>query len=144
LGADLDAVVKIDDVLVDQAHAAGRHGATDRVPLGRPVQAVSGVTALVEEIERPRAEGIAQSARLAAAPSGEFGLALDHLRRRRPGRPFALHCDARRAGPLEAFAPDADAVAHRLALGHDEIEELVLGVDDHRTRLFLGAVANDL
>src|SRR5690606_30762268 len=82
--------------------------------------------------------------RLAVAPFGELGLASDHGGGRRPGRPFALHRDARRALPLEAFTADTDAVAHGAALGHDEIEELRLRIDDDGARLFPGLVAHDL
>src|SRR5690606_2950892 len=56
LRPDLDAVVKVDDVLVDEADAARRHRPADRVPFRRTVQAVAGVAALVEQVERAGAE----------------------------------------------------------------------------------------
>src|SRR5690606_11038146 len=46
--------------------------------------------------------------------------------------------------PLKAFTANPDAVAHRAALGHDEIEELGLGIDDDGARLFFRIVSNDL
>ena len=47
-----------------------------------------------------------------------------------------------RAGPGEALAPDADAVAHGLALLEHEVEIRVLGVDDQRAGRLLGLVVD--
>src|SRR5690606_6711782 len=108
------------------------------------MQAVAGIPALVEQIEGARAEGVVQPGRHAIAPLGEFGLALDHCRWWRPGRPFALHGDAGRALPLETFAANADAIAHGLAITQDKVKELFLGIDDHRAGLFFRLISHDL
>src|SRR5215207_6545982 len=47
---------------------------------------------------------------MARAPSGLSGPPRQHLRRRRPVRPFALGADARHAAPGEADVSDANAV----------------------------------
>src|SRR5690606_29528624 len=116
----------------------------DRRPLGSAVQAIARITALVEEIESPGAESIVRTGRHAAAPFGKFRLASDHGRRRRPDRPGPLHRDAGRTLPLEALASDADAVAHGLALGHDEVEMLGLRVDDDRAGFLVCLVIHHL
>jgi hypothetical protein len=60
----------------------------------------------------------------------EIRLAFDHLRRWHPVRPFALDRNLLDAAPLESVAADADAVTHRNAVAHDQIEVAVGGVDD--------------
>src|SRR5690606_34558656 len=47
-------------------------------------------------------------------------------------------------GPAKAFAPHADAVAHGLAILHDEVEELLLGIDNDGAGLLSGLVGDDL
>src|SRR6516225_6970023 len=88
------------------------------------------------EIHGARAEWIAGTA---GHEPRQIRLALDHFRRRAPVRPFQLAGDLLQAGPLEAVAADADAVAKRPAVGLDEVEEAVLGVDDDRARRFRAA-----
>src|SRR5690606_405813 len=80
----------------------------------------------------------------AARPFRKLRLALDHFGWRGPYRPFSLHGDAGRAGPAKAFAPHADAVAHGLAILHDEVEELLLGIDNDGAGLLSGLVGDDL
>src|SRR5690606_37521180 len=109
-----NTVIEVDDILVDEPHAAGRHRLPDRPPFRGTVDAVAGVLAVLEQIQRPRAKRVVQPAGLAALPLHQFGLALDHLRGRRPGRPFAAILDIGAAGPAEAVLADADAVADRL------------------------------
>src|SRR5262245_34041024 len=106
-----DAVVEVDDVLVDQPHAARRLRLADRPPFRRAVHAVTGVDIVLVDIERTRAERIVEAAGLAVAPFLQLGLALDHLRRRLPHRPFLAVLDVGAAGPTETVAPDADAIA---------------------------------
>jgi hypothetical protein len=48
------------------------------------------------------------------------------------------------AGPFEAGLADADAVAPRLAIVHDEIEEAVVGIDDDGAGPFLGLILDHL
>src|SRR5690606_41326575 len=106
------------------------------------MQAIAGVAALVEQVERTGAQRVAQPARLSSAPLGQFRLALDHFGRWRPGRPFALHRDPRATLPFEALAPDADAVPHGPAFGPHKIKKLLLGIDDARAGLLVGPVGN--
>ena len=64
----------------------------------------------------------------------DFGLSLQHFRRRVPVGPFLLGVDGRRARPAEAFAADADPVANGLAVILHKIEEVIAGVDDDGAR----------
>src|SRR5215831_1841214 len=137
LGADMHAVIEIDHVLVDQADAARGHVLADRL---RRVGAVDAVHRAAE-IHGTGAEGIAGAA---GHETRQVGLAVDHFRRRRPVRPLGLALDQLDAGPGEAFTADADAVAHRLAAGHHEIEERVPGIDDDGAGRLIGAVVDDL
>src|SRR5271157_1417979 len=132
LRSDRHAIIEIGDVLVDEAEAAGRDGVADRLRLVGAVDAVDGLA----EIHRPRAERIARPARHEAR---QVGLALDHLRRRAPVRPFLLAGNLLQARPLEAVAADADAVAQRAVVRLHEVEEALAGVDDDRPRRFVGA-----
>ena len=98
--------------------------------LGR-VGAVDAVDR-VAEIERARAHRIA---RPAGHEARQVRLPLDHLRRRRPVRPFLLAGDLEQPVPLEAVAADADAVAQRDVVGLDQIKKAALGIDDDRARV---------
>src|SRR5579863_2988413 len=91
------------------------------------------------KIHGARAERIAGAA---GHESRQIGLAFDHFRRRAPVRPFLLARDLLQAGPREAVAADADAVAKRSVARLEEIEEAVLGVDDDCARGFRGAEEN--
>ena len=55
--------VEVDDVLVDQAHAARRHRLADAPPFGRAMDAVAGVLAVLVDVERARAERIGRGRR---------------------------------------------------------------------------------
>src|SRR5690242_19854989 len=82
-GTDRDAAIEVGDVRIDQAEAAGGYGGADGI---RPVGAVDAVDGGAE-IHRAGAERIARPARHEAR---QIGLALDHLRRRRPVGPLGL------------------------------------------------------
>src|SRR5262249_16279168 len=62
----------------------------------------------------------------------------------RPIRPLGFALDRLHAGPGEAFAADADAVAHRLAAAHHQVEVGVRRVDDDGTGCLAGPVVDDL
>jgi hypothetical protein len=54
-------------------------------------------------------------------------------------------CTAPRRGlPGEAFAPEPDAVAHRLAAFAHQIEEVIVGIDDDRARAFARGIGDEL
>src|SRR5215470_5327767 len=97
LGADLDATVKVDHVLVAHPDAAGRDLGADGPGLVRAVDAVERRT----EIHRARAERIVGTAGHVAR---QIGSAPEHLVGRRPIRPFTLHGDVVHARPGEAGA----------------------------------------
>src|SRR5262249_14751150 len=117
--------------------AARRYEAADRLGRVGAVNTVDGVA----EIHRARAERIARTARHEAR---QIGLALDHLRRRRPIRPLGLALDRLRAGPSEAFAAHANAVAHGLAAGQHQVKVSVGRIDDDGAGRLAGAVVDDL
>ena len=95
------------------------------------------------EIERAGAERVLHAAgQIGRQVAALGGLALDHLRRRTPVRPLALVGDLVRARPFEAGLAGADAIAPRLAVLLDQIEEILRRIDDDRARL-LRAVIGD-
>src|SRR5580693_825859 len=132
LRADRHAVVKVDHVVIDKTKAARRDGVSDRLRLVRAVNTVDGAT----EIHRARAERIA---RTAGHEPRQIGLALNHFRRRTPIRPFLLARYLLQAGPGEALAADADAIAKRPVVGLNQVKEAAFGVDNDRARRFGGA-----
>src|SRR5690606_6746340 len=140
LGADADPLVEVDHILIEQPDAAARDGTADTPWLGGAVDAVQRRT----EIERPGAKRIVGAARHARRVGGEFRLAGDHFRRRCPGRPFRLAADVLDALPAEAVAADADAVADRLSVTENQVEELAIGIDDDRARLLVGGIVDRL
>src|SRR5690606_31475974 len=81
------ALVEVDDVLVEQSHAAGGYRLADRLPFRRTMQAIERVLAVLEDVEGPRAERIVEARRHAAIVGGIFGKlrpAADHILRRGP------------------------------------------------------------
>src|SRR4051812_4067189 len=137
LGAEVDAAVQVDDVLVAHADAA-------RGDVGADGPGLVGAVNTVErraEIHRARAERIF---RAAFHVPRQVRTARDHFRRRRPVRPFTLGRDRLHAGPGEAGTADADAVAHRTAVALDEIEEFVRRIDHDRAGTFIAAIVNEL
>src|SRR3954470_17906261 len=137
LGADLDLLVEVDDVLVAHADAAGRHRLSDRPRL----------VGAVDAVER-RAEIHGAGAQRILRPAGhevrQVRTALQHLRRRRPVRPFLLGRDFLLAGPGEARLADADAVAERGAVVLHQEEEAVRRVDDDGAGRLRAGVGHDL
>src|SRR5664279_553242 len=135
-GADLDAAEQVGDVFIGQADAAAGDKFADRRGI---VGAMNAIFAGAE-IHRAGAERIAGAARHKAR---QIRLARDHLRRRMPIRPFRLAGDGLRAGPGEALAADADAVANGAVLAEHVIERGVAGIDDHGAWRFAGIQGND-
>src|SRR5436309_11081989 len=86
------------------------------------------------EIERARTERI-------VGPAGhmarQVGPSPQHLCGRCPARPFALGANALDAAPAEAVAPDADAIAQRLAVAQHEVEPTLAGPDYDRAGLVI-------
>ena len=74
----------------------------------------------------------------------QVGAALEHLRRRRPIRPFAFHRDGLRAGPGKPFPANADAIADRFASGENIIETALARRNDDRARLIAAVPGDDL
>src|SRR6202451_553350 len=132
LGADRNAAVEVDHVLVDQTEAARRDRGSDRLRLVGPMDAIDGGA----EIHRARPERIARSA---GHEPRQGGLAFNHFRRRAPVRPFLLARNLLQAGPLEAIAADADAVAQRPIVRLHQIEEPRPRIDHDRAWRLGGA-----
>ena len=86
LGAERHAIVEIRDVLVGEADAARRHALADGRRRVGAVDAEQGIA----EIHGARAERIA---RAAGHEARQVRLAVDHLLRRMPVRPFLLARD---------------------------------------------------
>ena len=79
------------------------------------------------EVKRARAERIAVAA---GHEARQVGLAFDHFGRWIPVGPFRHPGDTLGARPGEALTPNADAVAHRLAVAQNEIK-IGIGRVDH-------------
>src|SRR5580692_980984 len=103
----------------------------NRVRLVCAVNAIDGAA----EIHGARAERIAGTAR---HEPRQVGLALNHFRRRAPIRPFLLARNLLQAGPGEAIASHAYAVAKRPVVTLNQVKEAAFGVDDDRARRFGG------
>src|SRR5450432_2218838 len=71
-------------------------------------------------------------------------LTRDHFHWWRPVRPLGLLGDRLRAGPSEAVAADADAIADRLTAAEHIIEIGIGRIDDDSTGQLAGRVAHDL
>src|SRR5215216_6041270 len=146
LGADLDALVEIDHVLIDHADAAGGDAPADGPRLDGAVDAEQGVLVALPQVHGARSQRIARSARHAdAAPElahlpHELGLARKHLLGRIPVGPLLLVVDGRHSRPAEAFASHADAITDRPTAALDEIKIATVRVDDDGARLFVGRI----
>ena len=127
-GADRHAIVQIDDMLVQHPDTTVRNGSTDGFRGGSAMDPVEGVTAVLEKIQRTCSERVRRTARLNVVRILELavgaGIALDHLLRRPPGRPFLLDLDDGVAGEFEPGAADADTLTDRAARGRDVIEKM--------------------
>src|SRR5712692_6870852 len=123
LGADLDASVEIDHVVIRHAETSRRRRGADRLRLVRAVDAVERGA----EIHGARAERIFVSAFHVAR---QIGPADQHLGRRRPVGPLALRRDRGDARPGEAEPAHADAVADRLPAAQQVIEPTLARADD--------------
>src|SRR5579872_3915659 len=86
--SDRHAIKEIDDVIVDQPEAARRDGVAYRLGLVRAMDTIDRLA----QVQSARAQGIAGAA---GHETRQIGLALDHLRRRAPIRPFLLAADFR-------------------------------------------------
>src|SRR5216684_2393143 len=122
-GADRNAIVEVGNVGIDQPEATGRDRGADRI---RPVGAMDAVDGGAE-IHRSGAERVAGSA---GHEARQIRLAGDHLRRRRPVRPFGFAGDVEEPLPLKSFAADANAIAYRSAVALDQIEVTLRRRDD--------------
>src|SRR5262245_53011799 len=69
---------------------------------------------------------------------------MGHCFRRPPVRPLALAADLLGARPGEAGPAAAEAVAQRLAVGLDQVEETLRRVDDDGPRFLAAAVVDQL
>ena len=114
-GADFDAIVEIDDVVIGHANAARRGRCADGMRLVGTVDAVLGVA----EIQRARAEWIGGAT---VHMTWQIGPALEHFRRWGPIRPFALVGDGHRTAPCKTGATNANTVLHRLTFAGHQIE----------------------
>ena len=123
--ADTDTGVEVYDVPIGQPYAARGHERADGRWLIGAVNAIHGLA----EIKCARAERIARTTR---HEPRQIGLAGDHLFRGAPVGPRRHSRYFFDACPGETFAPDADAVAQRLAIAEHQIEIGVRGIDEDR------------
>src|ERR1700726_3707465 len=136
-GADIDAAVEVDDVLVAHPDAAGRDVGADGPGL------VGAVDAIQRRSQIHRA-GTERILRAAFHVPRQIRPAHQHLRRRRPVRPFLLRGDRLDARPGESGLADADAVAQRLAIALHQEQELVGRIDDDGAGPFRAVIVDEL
>ena len=130
--------------MAEEAGAAARQVGADRLGVAGAVDRELGVAAALIEIEHAGAERIVEAGRHAVGILGRLGLALDHLRRRRPDRPFGLAPDIGLAAPQEALTADVRAIARGIAVAFDAVDEIVLGIDDDGADRFAAVVFHGL
>src|SRR6187200_494352 len=80
-----NTVVQVDQILIEQPNASGRHVRADGPGLDGAMNAVEQVAAIAIEIESSRSHRIVWST--LHRPSRSIGITLDHLGWRRPGGP---------------------------------------------------------
>src|SRR4029077_9531497 len=118
MGADRHAIIKVDDVLIEQADTARGHRLTDALRLGGAMQTKESVVAVAIQIKRAGTEWIFRAAIHAA---GIMPIERDrrlHVLGRGPMRPLLLAADHRGAAEIGALgAADTDAIAQRAAAG---------------------------
>src|SRR5262249_34150985 len=135
--ADVDAVVEVDDVLVDHADAARGDPAPDGRGSVGAVDAIDGAT----QIHGAGTERILWAS---GHEARQIGLALQHLGGRRSIRAFGPARHRLGAGPGEALTADTDAVTDRFAVAEHEVEISVRRIDDNGAGRFTGAIIDDL
>src|SRR5262249_9339720 len=105
------------------------------------MDAIEGVLAIHEEIERARTHRIL---RAAADEAWEIAESLMLTWRGCPIRPFLHVADPGDTGPILGFLSDRDAVADRFAAVHDEIKEVIVLIDDDRARRLFTMIVDDV
>src|SRR6202165_2418628 len=74
----------------------------------------------------------------------QVGTPRQHFRWRRPRWPFLLRGNLLDARPGKSRAPDADAVAHRLAVALYQKQKFVGRIDDNRAGALAAVIVNEL
>src|SRR5580700_5759601 len=144
LRADMHAIVEVDHVLIDESDAARGDAGADALGLIGAVDAIERIAGALVEIHRSRTERVVEPARHALGEFFELGLARDHLRWWRPGRPLRFAPHLRDAAPAEAFAPDADAITCG-APAAPHIEEMAARrIDDDGARPLMASIGHFL
>src|SRR4026208_1860115 len=127
LGADGDATVEVDDVLVEKADAARGDVATDGAGLVGAVDAVERVAPTFIEIKCTGTQGIELAAVDTIGNKLVVGRgAVAHLPRGIPGWPFGAPCDMGGARPGKTLPSDPHGITNGLAAGQHEIERMAL------------------
>src|SRR5216684_7014751 len=114
-------VVEIGHVVIGHAEAARRYRLADRLRLVGSVDAIKRRS----EIHGAGAERVVDAARHVPR---QIGPPRQHLRGRRPARPFLLGGYAVDTAPAKAVAADANAVPQRLAIGQHEVKPPLGGI----------------
>ncbi len=140
--ADRAPLIKIDRIFVEHADATAGSILADAARLQRTVEAIAGIDAIAKQVHCARAKRVLR--RAAVDEFRQFGVALPHLRRRRPPRPERFAVDRGAAIPFEALAPDADAIADGRFVLHDQVEKMVPGIDDHGADRLAAEILDDL
>src|SRR5262249_3726141 len=124
LGADGDARIEVEYILIVQADAALRHGRADRPWRVGAMNAI-GAGAQVQGADPQRGQRMA-----ARDPARQTWIFRHHGRRWRPGRVDPLVGDAGHALPTALLARDGDRIAERLSGLRNVVESTITEADD--------------
>src|SRR6185437_12133940 len=109
--------------LVNHSEAAVGGAGSDRLGSNRAMDAQMRVLLAVIEVDGARAERVlAAAVHAVLVLAVMLRLALLHVERRDPARPFLLIADSHGALELQAFATDRDGIAPRRRKAFDEVK----------------------
>src|SRR5260370_14172746 len=127
-------VIKVCDIVVGETNASRGHEAANR----RWLIGAMDPKLRVAEIHRACTERIGFTT---GHEARQVRLALNHLLRRKPIRPFFHPANVLGARPGEALTPDTNPVAKRLAVPHRQVKVGVRRIDyDGARRLDCGVI----
>ncbi len=142
-GPERHAIVKVDDVLVEQPDAACAGGIADGRTVRRAVDAEHRVAPVAVQIQRPRPQRVLQPARQPAGKGRvKVGPGADHVRRGGPRRPVRLAPDNARAAERQPIAPDRDGIAHRGAALFHQVQLSAVDIDHDGPRRVIAGIGH--
>src|SRR5215203_3970210 len=140
-GPDRDALVEVENLLIQQADAAARDLLANGPGLVGAMNAEQGVAAVLVEVERAGPERIVEPALLEAR---QVGLEAHNRGGRTPVRPDRLAANIGSSSPGVALLAHANAVANSGTVVLNEVEEALVNIDHDRARPLATQVGYEL